>query len=982
MNIKVRSEWLRNRDNPFPALYVYRFHSPTDHLHYVLTLFEPSLAEHLVINFLDDKEESATERGASQHAGVRRILEKYFGCALQHLHRKGRPLRQGTWRIPFGRGTLSREQVRSELERRILAYLPQPSRDEDSMVSRRPRQKAGESEAGTPPRFLGLWGAPGIGKTYLLNKMARSVILRMHFGSTICFLTMGQETTPLAIAAKKAELIAFLGQSPTANADLRKLTKGKRVLVILDDVHSAAQVTPFQSLSQYCCILASSRNRRVLDDVELPKQLVHLPSMSDNDARAVLTDSVADSGRLPTELLDELTVHCSGIPLALKIVGGLLNKKPESAGTIINRFEKPGSGRFKRLRKYLQDFTPLHEAEEGGETVLFNVLDVAINEYLSVSEFRDFRLLAATAKNTRIPISALETIWRADPGETRETIGRLNDLAMLGVDWDKQLIQIHEVIHAFLRAYYDDATASQYAHRTILRAYADRQWPIKSGISGKGGRLPWWELEDDGYIWSFIGHHLLGANWSRDLRGLLLDARYLSKRVTLGTVESLLRDFSGLPHELARPLVPLRMSLAGAFHILIRDPHQIWGVLSLLLEEEDSKYAKVLGRTLSLIQPPRPCLVPYSARGGTRNGIRVSSEVLIHEAGVSSFSMSEDLKTLMVATEEPSVTAWRKASDGVGYVKKTFPVPEKPLCIFQNGQGLLSVNGGRVLYRGVGRQSELKSRVVYTDFSPRDRISVSHTGNHVLLWDADAVQVASLVRKSEKWHFIPPRGQKVQAASFGAEFSEVAVILSDNTSRLRWLVFNVAKKSLETDNEFMGGFPHRFGYWTPKGCFVMMETSGDLLGIDRADASVHVLARSPKYVQDTYAFVVDERRDRFAIAFTGNRIAVVTGCPVATDVVTLDDHAASIVQMAFTTDANQFISADSAGVVRVWDLAQRTRTKGTLSLGSEVLYLAASDTGRRVALMNRQGAIVILDDEDRFHPWRAVNGCSEDISEQ
>lgn len=182
LNIKVRSEWLRNRDNPFPALYVYRFHSPTDHLHYVLTLFEPSLAEHLVINFLDDKEESATERGASQHAGVRRILEKYFGCALQHLHRKGRPLRQGTWRIPFGRGTLSREQVRSELERRILAYLPQPSRDEDSMVSRRPRQKAGESEAGTPPRFLGLWGAPGIGKTYLLNKMARSVILRMHFG--------------------------------------------------------------------------------------------------------------------------------------------------------------------------------------------------------------------------------------------------------------------------------------------------------------------------------------------------------------------------------------------------------------------------------------------------------------------------------------------------------------------------------------------------------------------------------------------------------------------------------------------------------------------------------------------------------------------------------------------------------------------------------------------------------------------------------
>ncbi|GMW03617.1 MAG: hypothetical protein AMXMBFR84_47510 [Candidatus Hydrogenedentota bacterium] len=615
--------------------------------------------------------------------------------------------------------------------------------------------------------------------------------------------------------------------------------------------------------------------------------------------------------------------------------------------------------------------------------MLFNVLDVAIHEYLSVAELRDLRLLAATPKNARIPFSALETIWRADPGETRETIERLSDLAMLEVDWDERLIQIHDVIHAFLRAYHDDSAASQRAHRTILRAYADRHWQTRNRFSSKDGRLPWWELDDDGYIWNFIGHHLLGANWSRELQGLLLDARYLCKRVTFGTVESLLRDFSGLPYELARPLVPLRMSLARASHILIRDPHHIWGVLSLLVEEDASKHAKMLRRTLSLIQPPRPCLIPRPARAGTRDFIRVSSEVLIHEAGIASFSISEDRKTIMVATEEPSVAVWRKAEDGMGYVKKSCLDTERPLCVLQNGQGLLSVNGKSLLHRGISRQKVSKSRVVYSDFTPRDTVSAFQAGNHFLLWNANLVHVVSLARRSVKWQFESPNGQRIVAASFGAEHSEVGVILSDDASRLRWLVFDVTRRFLETDTRLADdGFPHRFGYWRTKGCFVALGTSGDLLGIDRADGSVQILARSPKYVQDAYAFVLDGHRDRFAVAFTGNRIAVITGCPVPADVVTLDDHAAPIVQMAFTPDADRFISADLAGIVRVWDLEQRTRTKGILTLESEVLSLAASDTGKRIAMMDRQGEVVILDDEDRFHPWRAVNGCGEDVSEQ
>jgi tetratricopeptide (TPR) repeat protein len=105
----------------------------------------------------------------------------------------------------------------------------------------------------------------------------------------------------------------------------RSLLLDRRILVLLDNAHSVAQIRPLLPASPTCAVLITSRMQlTVLDDVER----VPLGALSPNEATQLL-DKIAGSDRIGADpaAAAEIAAACSHLPLALRIAAGRLDAR-------------------------------------------------------------------------------------------------------------------------------------------------------------------------------------------------------------------------------------------------------------------------------------------------------------------------------------------------------------------------------------------------------------------------------------------------------------------------------------------------------------------------------------------------------------------------------------------------------------------------------------------------------------------------------
>jgi tetratricopeptide (TPR) repeat protein len=192
--------------------------------------------------------------------------------------------------------------------------------------------------------FIAITGSAGVGKTALAIHFGRRVAERFPDGQLYIDLRGHAAVPPVAAAEALGRMLRSLGVPPERippdeqerAALYRSVLAGKRVLVMLDDAHSAAQVTPLLPVGPRSLVVVTSRGTLATLDGATH---VHLDVLSQQDALALLA-RFAGAGRVAAELVSaaKLVVLCSRLPLAVRIAAARLAARPAwTITTLVDR---------------------------------------------------------------------------------------------------------------------------------------------------------------------------------------------------------------------------------------------------------------------------------------------------------------------------------------------------------------------------------------------------------------------------------------------------------------------------------------------------------------------------------------------------------------------------------------------------------------------------------------------------------------------
>ncbi|MFJ9797466.1 BTAD domain-containing putative transcriptional regulator [Streptomyces sp. NPDC101145] len=197
-------------------------------------------------------------------------------------------------------------------------------------------------------------GPPGSGKSTLVVHVAHRV--RESFPDGQLFADLGgMSGEPRAAEDVLAEMLRGLGVIDDAipagpgerAALLRSRLAQRRVLIVLDDAASAAQVRPLLPGTGGSAVLVGSRRRMP----SLPAHSCPLGVMRRRDARALLGGIIGeDRLRAAGDDADRVLAGCGLLPLAVRIAGARLADRPGWSVAALADFLHDERGRLDQLR--------------------------------------------------------------------------------------------------------------------------------------------------------------------------------------------------------------------------------------------------------------------------------------------------------------------------------------------------------------------------------------------------------------------------------------------------------------------------------------------------------------------------------------------------------------------------------------------------------------------------------------------------------
>lgn len=180
---------------------------------------------------------------------------------------------------------------------------------------------------GEATRMCVVVGRGGVGKTALVIRWAHRVIGSFPDGQLFIDLHGYSPDRPVAAGDALATMLRALGVDgsvipialPERAALFRTLVARKRMLIVLDNAHSADQVRPLLSGTQSCVVAITSRDTLAGLVVREGAQRIELDPMTADESRSLLRELVGDRCDDDSSATAELIERCARLPLALRI---------------------------------------------------------------------------------------------------------------------------------------------------------------------------------------------------------------------------------------------------------------------------------------------------------------------------------------------------------------------------------------------------------------------------------------------------------------------------------------------------------------------------------------------------------------------------------------------------------------------------------------------------------------------------------------
>jgi tetratricopeptide (TPR) repeat protein len=317
---------------------------------------------------------------------------------------------------------------------------------------------------GAATSISGVRGMGGIGKTELAYAVAQRLAALFPDAQLLVELR-GASSTPLAPAQALQTVIrafereARLPDDPGQLTGLyRSLLAGKRVLILADDAHDAAQVRPLLP-PPGCALLVTSRNRFGLPGMAA----LDLGTLPAAEAATLLLDICPRVGAHAAAL----AMLCGYLPLALRVSAGVLEVN-DTRG-VPGYIEQLASERL----KHLADPDDPQAGVEASLQLSYAALEP--DERAALCQLSVF-------PTSFDPAAAVAVVALA--GDPAATLERLRRHSLL--EWDEQVqrFSLHDLVRAFAAARLEDADAVRLQH---ARYYAQVAWRAGGELYNQGG---------------------------------------------------------------------------------------------------------------------------------------------------------------------------------------------------------------------------------------------------------------------------------------------------------------------------------------------------------------------------------------------------------------------------------------------------------------------------------------------------------------
>ncbi|XP_070663831.1 TMV resistance protein N-like isoform X2 [Malus domestica] len=212
---------------------------------------------------------------------------------------------------------------------------------------------------------VGIWGTPGIGKTTIAKAVYKAIA---HEFEGSCFLADVRErsTSHGGVNQLQKDLLSKVLRVTEIKIDdvyqgisfIKKLLRGKKVLLILDDVHELEQLNNLvevHQLGEGSRVIITTKNKGLLESCKV-ELIYKVQKLEDNKALELFSRNAFGKEKPPDDYLGlarRAIAYAQGLPLALNLIGShLRSKNIDRWQDILDSYdEEPYRGIQRVLRK-------------------------------------------------------------------------------------------------------------------------------------------------------------------------------------------------------------------------------------------------------------------------------------------------------------------------------------------------------------------------------------------------------------------------------------------------------------------------------------------------------------------------------------------------------------------------------------------------------------------------------------------------------
>ena len=431
-----------------------------------------------------------------------------------------------------------------------------------------------------------LQGAGGFGKTTLAKTLCHDDDIIDAFTDGILWVELGQQA-PDVLGGLTALYQALTGEQPgftrveQAAQQLAARLEDKTALIVIDDVWRQSDLDPFLCGGKGCARLFTTRRLDLA--LALKAKPVQVDEMTADESIDLLRNQLGDEefrSQADPDGLRALARRLGEWPQLLELAGGALYElmylgEPfvEALATIEQRYEEEGVTIFDRGDETQRRFS------------IRRVVEVSLEFLHDEDKRRHYRELGIFPEDAAIPLTTVAALWGLGKPDAKALAVRLAGLSLLKLDLKTGTLRLHDVLQRYLLEEVENQGDPSRLHERLIASWGDPY------------TLP------DRYAWRHLAYHLLAAGRRDQLRGLLLDDRWLRAKLQATDPIALRNDLACLPED--PDLTVLRRALDLSAHILSRDKAQLRSQL----------YGRLIGASSPALRDLLDRLAPPGTRG-------------------------------------------------------------------------------------------------------------------------------------------------------------------------------------------------------------------------------------------------------------------------------------------------------------------------------------------------------------------------------